>query len=365
MKHKPIIKLVTISLLLMLSQQAILVSETSPSPTSSPTICQPLSKEPPEGCIKDKARRITVKVGGNQQGTGVIKSGSGVIIAKKESKNISEKDHLYLVLTNAHVIGDKNPINGQFQTVDGMEIVTSDGRIHQGFYLTEGNKKFGKLDLALVWFSSSINYQKAALGDSNKISSRYEEMYVSGFPCEQKQGNCTFYSLTGVGFLWESPLQEGYQVGYNIDAISGISGGSVLNEKAQLIAIHGKGQFPSLLPKYEFENNQKERKISSKENTLMAYFSWGIPINRYRQIYPKHPFGEVEKSYNNKYPKPPSPNNGNVENNSEHIILSLLNKIYPHVFIGFIVMLILLLMLRISNKQSKIIKMITKDKINK
>ena len=251
--NKPFIKLALISLLLTLSQQAILLSQSSPSPTSSPTICQPLSKEPPEGCLKVKAKQITVRIWGHQQGTRKIKSGSGVIIGKKESVNTSQKDHLYLVLTNAHVIGDKNPTDGKFEPVDGMEIVTADGRIHKAFYLAEANKKFGQLDLALVWFSSPINYEKATLGDSNKISSRYEEMYVSGFPCEQKQGKCNFESMAGVGFLWESPLKEGYQVGYNINAIPGISGGSVLNEKAELIAIQGKGQFP--LPKYELENN--------------------------------------------------------------------------------------------------------------
>ncbi|MFN6219768.1 MAG: serine/threonine protein kinase, partial [Aphanizomenon flos-aquae LD13] len=91
--------------------------------------------------VNDIAKQITVMIGG------LDGKGSGVIIDKD--------GNTYTVLTAYHVI--KNP--GVY------DIITYDGEK----YRIERSQNVGKLDLALVKFTSSKNYPIAKIADSRTV----------------------------------------------------------------------------------------------------------------------------------------------------------------------------------------------------
>lgn len=302
-------------LLLTLSQQAIIIAN-----PVNPVSCEnvPTPSEKSVQCIQDIAKQVTVKISGKVKESNI--SGSGVIIAQEKIPNDNKTNYLYLVLTNRHVI----------ESLDSIKVETFDQTIHQAFLLKNANQKLtnAKLDLALIWFASPESYNVATLNDvpinntvnsdekkadqvqSVKINKDYEKMYVSGFPCqetvEQSEKKCQFELNPTLGIWWDSPLNEGYQIGYPIDAISGISGGSVLNNQGKLIGIHGKG---NLLQQATFGYRYETLpKLSDESKRFMNYFSIAIPILRYQTLFPKSSystlFQEAQNYYDNQNPQP-------------------------------------------------------------
>jgi hypothetical protein len=286
-------------LLVTLSQQAIIIA--------NPVSCEnyPTPSEKAVQCIENIAQEITVKISGNRGETKT--SASGVMIAKKKVSDSKKSDYLYLVLTNDH------PIRG----LDSIEIETFDQKIYQAFVLKNANQKLinNKLDLALIWFASPENYNIATLNDSNstqsvRVNQNYQKMYVSGFPCQQKadqQGKtCQFEFNKTFGVWWDSPLNEGYQIGYPINAISGISGGSVLNDQGKLIGIQGKGNL--LQPATSGYRYETIPKLSDESKRFMNYFSIAIPITRYQTLFPTshvNLFEEAQNYYEQQKPQSP------------------------------------------------------------
>jgi hypothetical protein len=167
--------------------------------------------------VNDIAKQITVMIGG------LDGKGSGVIIDKD--------GNTYTVLTAYHVI--KNP--GVY------DIITYDGEK----YRIERSQNVGKLDLALVKFTSSKNYPIAKIADSRTVREG-STVYYTGFPAE-KANQPRNYRFIPAPITGRRQDKEGYELSYNGPPLQGMSGGPVLNEEGLLIAIHGKAETQSII----------------------------------------------------------------------------------------------------------------------
>ncbi|UUO13356.1 GUN4 domain-containing protein [Dolichospermum heterosporum] len=170
--------------------------------------------------VNDIAKPITVMIGG------LDGKGSGVIIAKN--------GNTYTVLTANHVV--KKAGYGIY------EIITHDG---QKYPMENKAQILGKLDLALVRFTSSKNYPLAKIADSRTVKEG-STVYYAGFPAETANQPRN-YRFIRADITGRSQNQEGYELSYNGSALPGMSGGPVLNEEGLLIAIHGKAETRSII----------------------------------------------------------------------------------------------------------------------
>ncbi|MEM8720118.1 MAG: GUN4 domain-containing protein [Cyanobacteria bacterium P01_G01_bin.39] len=161
-----------------------------------------------------RAKQIIVRIDGASVGSGSI---------------IEYADDVYTVLTNWHVV--KNQGNYVVQTIDG--------RKHQA--IPASVKRLPGLDLAVVQFSSSQNYQTAELGDSNNLSEG-QTVYFAGYPGELRREDNRYYrffTANLVGILPKS-TENGYSLIYNGEAFPGMSGGPVFNKDGLMIGVHGE-----------------------------------------------------------------------------------------------------------------------------
>ncbi|BCL34725.1 serine protease [Nostoc sp. MS1] len=173
------------------------------------------------------------------------KYGSGVILKKD--------GNTYTVLTAAHVVEVK----------DNYEIITSDGQRYAVNYSTV--KLLPGVDLAVVQFSSSRNYNVAKIGNSDK-SEIGETAYVAGFPAPTYAINQSIYTCIDgkITANTSKPLRDGYALVYSDNTQPGMSGGAVLNDKGELIGIHGREDLDT-----------KQTKTG---------FNLGIPINTFLRL---------------------------------------------------------------------------------
>jgi serine protease Do len=172
---------------------------------------QPVSALTPAQ-VNEIAKQITVMIGG------LDGKGSGVIIAKN--------GNTYTVLTANHVV----------KKAGVYDVITHDGQK----YPMESAQTLGKLDLALVRFTSSKNYPPAKIADSRTVKEG-ATVYYAGFPTETAN-QLRRYRFIRADITGRSQNQEGYELSYNGQALPGMSGGPVLNEEGLLIAIHGKAE---------------------------------------------------------------------------------------------------------------------------
>jgi serine protease Do len=178
------------------------------------------------------AKDVTVIIDGSDRGSGVI---------------VGKQGYEYFVLTNWHVL----------KTSGNYTVTTKDGTKHQ---LQSGSvKRIGKLDLAVVSFSSPKLYKVAEIGNSDTISEG-SPLYITGAPANIT-GIETRSLLVVSGQLvgYDSPKQNGYTLIYNNNTQPGMSGGSVLDKNGNLVGIHGQGS-----------QDAKQAKTG---------FNLGIPIN--------------------------------------------------------------------------------------
>ncbi|MEO1186255.1 MAG: tetratricopeptide repeat-containing serine protease family protein, partial [Cyanobacteria bacterium J06636_27] len=176
-------------------------------------------------------------------------NGSGVIIGKQGNQ--------YTELTAAHVVARPNL---------QYEIVAPS---NQRYQLKYSNVKTlpNQIDLAVITFTSNQNYQVAQIGNSD-TSGRGTLTYLSGFPKKSRAINQSILSFTEgkIAANSQQPLNDGYGLIYSNNTVGGMSGGAVLNEKGELIGIHGRGD------------------IRSEEGTdtiQKSGFNLGIPINTF------------------------------------------------------------------------------------
>ncbi len=155
--------------------------------------------------------------------TGMQNTGSGVILHRQGD--------LYTILTAAHVIG-----KGQV-----FQFTTFDGQVHQSIDRSVRQAP-NNLDLATVQFRSSKSYPVAQLGKSQSLSAGME-IYVAGFPAQTtviRSGILNFTKGT-VTANASKANNQGYSLIYSNATLPGMSGGPVLNERGEVVAIHGQG----------------------------------------------------------------------------------------------------------------------------
>ena len=169
--------------------------------------------------VNDIAKEITVMIGG------LDGKGSGVIIAKN--------GNTYTVLTANHVV--KKAGYGIY------ELITHDG---QKYPMEKSAQTLGKLDLALVRFTSSKNYPIAKIADSQTVKEG-ATVYNSGFPIPSSSNNQQrnyFFILAQI-----TSRGRGENLGYDLflsgSPRPGMSGGPILNDQGEVIGIYGKAEF--------------------------------------------------------------------------------------------------------------------------
>jgi len=220
---------------LLIGTSIVLVQSQSTVAQSSPLIAK-------------QAKQITVLINSSNS------KGSGVIINKSGNN--------YTVLTAGHVVGRQ----------DKYEIITSDNQRHT----VESVKKLPNVDLAVVNFTNNQNYTPAKIGNSD-TSSEGTTVYVAGFPKPTAAISESIYTfLDGrISANASKPLREGYALVYTIDTLPGMSGGPVLNQKGELIGIHGRG-----------DTTQNYQISEANPNIIIKTgFNLGIPINTFKELY--------------------------------------------------------------------------------
>jgi tetratricopeptide (TPR) repeat protein len=189
------------------------------------------------------AESITVRI----ELTNSKSQGSGVII-KREGNT-------YTVITAHHVVGREG----------SYKVFTPDG----SSYPLESSQiqKIGTdLDLAVFKFTSNKTYNVAKMGDSAQ-SATGTDVYVAGFPIATSAVNVSLYRFTKgeITANASQPLADGYGLVYSNATLNGMSGGPVINEKGELVGIHGKA----------------ETTANQDKQIIRTGFNLGIPINRY------------------------------------------------------------------------------------
>ncbi len=166
-----------------------------------------LSLSPVE--VNRKAKAVAVRIEGRDRGSGSI---------------ISRQGNTYMVLTNWHVV--EQPGNYTIQTFDG-----------QSHSVIKKQQLIGA-DLAIVYFSTSDRYSIAQRGDSQYLIEG-QNVYFAGYPALVGSPTYRFYAGNLIGFL-SPPNQDGYELIYSGEAISGMSGSPVFDDNGVLIGIYGQ-----------------------------------------------------------------------------------------------------------------------------
>jgi tetratricopeptide (TPR) repeat protein/V8-like Glu-specific endopeptidase len=163
------------------------------------------------------ARQITVRIENKTS------KGSGTIIQRSSNT--------YTVLTAAHVIRGSN----------SFEIFTPDGRSYRSTP-NSIQQAADNLDLATFQFTSNQIYATAKLGNSRALFPG-SNLYVAGFPIATTTINTGVFNFTK-GEVTANASQgnaRGYSLIYSNPTLPGMSGGPVLNDRGELVAIHGQG----------------------------------------------------------------------------------------------------------------------------
>ena len=166
-----------------------------------------LSLSPVE--VNRKVKEIAVRINGTSSGSGAI---------------ISRQGDTYIVLTNWHVVEEP----------DQYTIQTFDGQSHS---VIEKRQLIGA-DLAIVYFSSGARYSIAQRGDSRYLIEG-QNVYFAGYPALVGSPTYRFYAGNLIGFL-SPPNQDGYELIYSGEAISGMSGSPIFDDNGVLIGIYGQ-----------------------------------------------------------------------------------------------------------------------------
>jgi tetratricopeptide (TPR) repeat protein len=196
------------------------------------------------------ARQVTVKIDGQNPGSGVI---------------IAKQGQTYYVLTAEHVV----------RTPDEYYVITPDGKSYKIDY--QRVKKLPGLDLAVVPFTSAQTYQVVAIGSSSQLKEG-TVAYVAGFPMQGIDTTQTRYrfSLGEIAAQATRSLDNGYALAYFNNTFAGMSGGGILDQQGQLIGIHGASRTPFA------ENQGIIPELGSKFGLNL-----GIPIDTFLRSVPQ------------------------------------------------------------------------------
>ena len=198
--------------------------------------------------VSSIAAEINVQIEGATKGTGVL---------------IKKDGDRYTVITAWHVVKENRPN-------EEVGIITSDGIEH--IWESKSLTRIGEVDMAIFTFTSTNTYQIAKIGDTKKISMG-NVIFISGYPLANSSIPIRLIRFLRGRVITNTDLiiPDGYQLHYNNDTRSGMSGGSILNIKGELIGIHGRT-----------EKNDEVAKLTGKVSS--TGINMGIPINYYEQF---------------------------------------------------------------------------------
>lgn len=165
------------------------------------------------------AKQVTVLIEGADQG-------SGILLLRDRSN--------YTVLTAWHVLKG----NGLGEEI---AITTPDGVKHLAINGTV--RRIGAADLAVVVFQSNDSYSLARIGSIKSVGLG-DKIFVGGFP--QASAAVPFVEFRvrsgDVEAISERPIPGGYRLLYTAQTLPGMSGGPVINQSGQVIAVHGQAE---------------------------------------------------------------------------------------------------------------------------
>jgi S1-C subfamily serine protease/Tfp pilus assembly protein PilF len=221
--------------------------EASPPPQPEPkpvpvAIATPARtpSQPPTQTVHKTASQITVLIGGQNPGSGVIFAKTG---------------NTYYVLTAKHVVN----------TPDEYEIIDADKKRYPVDYGKV--KKLANVDLAVVQFTSNQAYPVARLGNSQQVQEG-DGIFVAGWPVPdaaitQPTRVVTRGEIAGL----QTGGADGYELVYNNTTSPGMSGGPVFNATGEVIGIHGRA--------------------SGSQERGKTGLNLGIPINLFLRLAPQ------------------------------------------------------------------------------
>jgi tetratricopeptide (TPR) repeat protein len=182
-----------------------------------------VAKSPQEVARVAKAITVAIKT------VGTTNVGSGILLQRQGD--------VYTVLTAGHVVSKPQGV---------FTIKTVDGQVHRAI---AGSVRLpgSKLDLAVLKFRSSNKYTLVKIGTSNTLE-ELSPIYVAGFPAESTangevviEGETFTVTEGKVTGKATKGNEKGYSLIYSNITRPGMSGGPVLNEAGELVAIHGQG----------------------------------------------------------------------------------------------------------------------------
>jgi tetratricopeptide (TPR) repeat protein len=182
-------------------------------------LIQPLASAKSAVEVGRIAKAVTVEI----KEIGKSRAGSGILVQRQGD--------VYTVLTAGHVVN-----RGAAFTLK-----TADGQVHKS--IANSVKLSGNnIDLSVLKFRAAKNYTLAKIGSSNSLEA-LSPIYVAGFP------ESTYAIEAGVINITEGKVvgnatkgnANGYSLIYSNTTFRGMSGGPVLNEAGELVAIHGQG----------------------------------------------------------------------------------------------------------------------------
>lgn len=178
--------------------------------------------------------------------------GSGVII--------KQVGNTYFVLTAHHVI----------ELASDYEVVTFDRQRHPIAY--RQIIKLPGIDLAILQFDSSVNYEKAVLGNSEQLNLPIN-VFVSGYPGGQVSGGIKGKYQFTLGAISSVSEEKGipYLI-YSSPTAAGMSGSPVFDENGKVIGIHGGGS---------------GEQSSQSSPSSIAGFNGGIRVNKFIELAPQ------------------------------------------------------------------------------
>lgn len=221
--------------------------------------------------IEDIARQITVRIFtvAPEYYAQKDRAASGIIIHNRGDR--------YWVITSKHVFSyDKS---GRY------ELLTSDGQRHSSRRISIAD--FDKLDLAIVEFRSPRSYKVASINPRTVQAG--EDVYLAGYPRTRKTFPIDTALMSDLEkakqiftikpgkiqlVLSEKSMVDGYNIGYTDESLNGMSGGPLLNDQGQLIAINGRSSLNVMgIETFKFDDGTYPETALFR---AMEPNSWGI-----------------------------------------------------------------------------------------
>ena len=198
--------------------------------------------------VADIANKITVRIEGATQGSGVL---------------VKKQGNIYTVLSASHVF--KNHYSN-----DEIGIITFDGIEH--FFEKNSLRKVANVDMQVLTFRSNNNYQVAKIGQIENVSVG-QKIFVSGYPIATTSVTKRLFRFTNGEIISNTnkKIKDGFQLLYSNATLPGMSGGSVINHSGELIGIHGRAEL--------------EDRVSMEFGKPVATgINQAVPINFYQEF---------------------------------------------------------------------------------